>query len=223
MTDSPTTPVPPHPTTRPADPDDLVALPGIGPVLAADLRAVGIADAAALRRVGPDEAAALLAGSGRHDCAHARRALHRAVTAAEPADPDPPPVLGVDNVLFAVGDLDAALEHYAGGLGLPLAFRLPDPPIALLRLGAEAAGLLLREERSVAPGPAGARSPRVWLEVADADAAGRALTARGVAVGPVFAVATGRTLEIADAWGNVVGLTDYSGAPDRGRAGGRPS
>lgn len=39
------------------------------------------------------------------------------------AAPGPPiPVLGVDNVLFSVGDLDVALEHYSGAIGLPVAF-----------------------------------------------------------------------------------------------------
>jgi predicted enzyme related to lactoylglutathione lyase len=59
--------------------------------------------------------------------------------------------------------------------------------------------------------------PRVWLEVPDADAAAAELTAAGTAVAAPFDVATGRTVEITDPWGNVVGLTDYSKAPERGR------
>ena len=113
-------------------------------------------------------------------------------------------VLGVDNVLFEVGDLDAAVAFYVDGLGLPLVFRPDGPGIALLRLGPETPGLLLR--RGDTPGRG-----RVWLEVRDA----RALDLPGG--GAAFEVATGWTVEVADPWGNVVGFTDYTTMPARGR------
>lgn len=108
-------------------------------------------------------------------------------------------VLGVDNVLFAVGDLDEAVAFYTG-LGLPLVFRLDE--IALFRLGKETPGLLVR----TADAPGGGR---VWLEVPDA----RALST----VADPFRVATGWTAEVSDPWGNVVGFTDYTAMPERGR------
>src|SRR5437763_17195046 len=86
------------------------------------------------------------------------------------------PLLGIDNVLFTVGDLDAAVDFYAGRLGLPLIFRLPEPGVALFGIGAETPGLLVRVDQpghGSAPGgsvPAGPGSPRVWLEVRDARA-----------------------------------------------------
>jgi catechol 2,3-dioxygenase-like lactoylglutathione lyase family enzyme len=108
-------------------------------------------------------------------------------------------VLGVDNVLFSVGDLDGAVEFYTG-LGLPLVFRHGE--IALFRLGPEAPGLLVRREDAAGGG-------RVWLEVPDV----RALST----VERPFPVATGWTVEVADPWGNVVGFTDYTTMPERGR------
>ncbi|TDV55373.1 VOC family protein [Actinophytocola oryzae] len=108
-------------------------------------------------------------------------------------------VLGVDNVLFAVGDLDTAVDFYTG-LGLPLVFRHGE--IALFRLGAEAPGLLVRSESEPGGG-------RVWLEVPDA----RRLSTAD----EPFRVATGWTVEVADPWGNVVGFTDYTSMPERGR------
>lgn len=124
-------------------------------------------------------------------------------------------VRGIDNVLFAVGDLDAAVDFYAGRLGLPLAFRMDEPGIALFRLGDEPPGLLVRR------GPtSGVRegSPRLWLEVADARATAHALADAGVAtLAEPFPVATGWTVEIADPWGNVIGFTDYTTVPERGR------
>ena len=125
-------------------------------------------------------------------------------------------VLGVDNVLVAVGDFEVAVDFYAGSLGLPVRFQLPHLGIACFRLGAEEAGLLVR---AGAVHPSEAReTPRVWLEVRDARAAEADLRERDVAIleGP-FEVATGWTVEVADPWGNVIGLTDYTKDPSRAR------
>jgi catechol 2,3-dioxygenase-like lactoylglutathione lyase family enzyme len=123
------------------------------------------------------------------------------------------PVLGIDNVLFTVGDLDAAVDFYAGRLGLPLVFRLDQPGIALFGLGGETPGLLVRRG---AP-DAGPGAPRLWLEVRDARATALAIANSGVATGEPFPVATGWTVEVADPWGNVLGFTDYTTMPERGR------
>jgi len=124
-------------------------------------------------------------------------------------------VRGIDNVLFSVGDLDEAVRFYAGALGLPLAFRLDGPGVALFKLGPEPPGLLVRVQEA-----ARSNGPRLWLEVPDARAAAEALAAAGVEpVAPPFAVATGWTVEVADPWGNVVGFTDYTTMPERGRVG----
>jgi len=125
-------------------------------------------------------------------------------------------VLGVDNVLIAVGDFEVALDFYAGSLGLPVKFQLPHLGIASLRLGAEEPGLLVR---AGAVHPSEAReTPRVWLEVRDARAAAADLRDRGVdTLGEPFEVTTGWTVEVADPWGNVIGLTDYTKDPARAR------
>jgi catechol 2,3-dioxygenase-like lactoylglutathione lyase family enzyme len=119
-------------------------------------------------------------------------------------------IKGIDNVLVPVGDLDEAVEFYAGKLGLPVVFRLDGPGIVLFRLGAEPPGLLVRrdEHAGTATGPA----PRLWLEVADARR-----VAETLAETP-FAVATGWTVEVSDPWGNIIGFTDYTTMPERGRA-----
>ncbi len=125
-------------------------------------------------------------------------------------------VLGVDNVLLAVGDFELALEFYEGSLGLPLKFELPNLGIACFQLGREAPGLLLRAGAVHRQDPRD--TPRLWLEVRDARAAAAALRELGVtALDEPFEVATGWTVEIADPWGNVIGLTDYSKDPSRAR------
>jgi len=125
-------------------------------------------------------------------------------------------VLGVDNVLLAVGDLETALEFYGRKLGLPLKFQVVDLGIAGFRLGPEEPGLFIRAGDVRPQGPRD--SPRLWLEVPDARAAADELRAGGIKpVSEPFEVATGWTVEIADPWGNVIGLTDYTRAPERGR------
>ena len=125
-------------------------------------------------------------------------------------------VLGLDNVLLDVGDLEVAKGFYGGRLGLGVKFDFPDAGVVGFRLGDEEAGLVVRAG-DVAPGPP-RPSPRLWLEVPDARAAGKALAAAGVALlGEPRELRTGWLVEVADPWGNVVGLTDYLLAPERAR------
>ena len=126
-------------------------------------------------------------------------------------------VLGVDNTLLAVGDFDTAMDFYGRKLGLPLKFQLADRGVAGFRLGSEEPGLFVRVQGLKRQEP-DESSPRLWLEVADARAASDELRSRGVqTLGEPFEIPTGWTVELADPWGNVIGLTDYKKAPDRGR------
>ncbi|MER6204044.1 VOC family protein [Streptomyces sp. NPDC001073] len=126
-------------------------------------------------------------------------------------------LLGFDNVLLPVGDLGEAVGFYERA-GFTVGFRLDEAGIALLKVGGETPGVLLRQEEGLGHRPPPWPSPRVWLEVPDARRAAQHLTAAGVALlDPPFSVATGWTVEIADPWGNVLGLTDYSKRPELAR------
>ncbi|MFH8804407.1 VOC family protein [Streptomyces sp. NPDC017936] len=126
-------------------------------------------------------------------------------------------LLGFDNVLLAVGDLDEAVAFYERA-GFAVGFRFDEAGIALLRVGAETPGILLRREDGLGHRPPPWPSPRVWLEVPDARVAARRLTESGVApLEEPFQVATGWTVEFADPWGNVLGLTDYRKRPELAR------
>jgi predicted enzyme related to lactoylglutathione lyase len=204
---------------------DLETLVNIGAKLAADLRAVDIPDVETLRVVGAAEAAQRLAAAGLRDCAHARRALDGALAGRRWAGPGqtvgtpPADVLGIDNVLVAVGDLDEAIRFYTRVAGLRLRFRLDARRLALFQIGEEEPGLLVREHHAAVGGPSTDHAPRLWLEVPDARRLAADLPARGaVPLQPPFQVATGWAVEVGDPWGNVIGFTDYSAAPARGRA-----
>jgi len=138
------------------------------------------------------------------------------ITPDDEAGPGPLEVLGLDNVLIAVGDYEVALDFYEGTLGLPVKFQIPSLGIACFRLGREEPGLLLRA--GAVHAQEARETPRVWFEVRDARAAAVELRARGVEpLAEPFEMATGWTVEVADPWGNVVGLADYTKDPQRGR------
>ncbi|MFF0112158.1 VOC family protein [Streptomyces prasinus] len=126
-------------------------------------------------------------------------------------------LLGFDHVLLPVGDLDEAVGFY-GRAGFPVGFRLDEAGIVRLRVGGETPGLLLRHEEGPGRRPPARPSVRTWLEVPDARAAAAALEDAGIGLldGP-FPCVTGWTVEFADPWGNVVGLTDYTKRPQLGR------
>ncbi|MEV0217929.1 VOC family protein [Streptomyces sp. NPDC050704] len=128
-------------------------------------------------------------------------------------------LLGFDNVLLPVGDLDEAVGFYERA-GFTVGFRLDEAGIALLKVGSETPGVLLRREEELGHRPPPWGSPRVWLEVRDARGTAAALASAGIAsLDAPSSAATGWTVEVADPWGNVIGFTDYSKRPELGRAG----
>ncbi len=54
-----------------------------------------------------------------------------------------PELLGIDNVLFAVRDLDAAVRFYET-CGFTLKFKIAEAGMALFSIGREEPGLLIR-------------------------------------------------------------------------------
>ena len=127
-----------------------------------------------------------------------------------------PELLGVDNVIFAVRDLDAAIGFYEA-CGFVVKFRVDRAGMALFAIGGEDPGLLVRAEGGGGPGSTGtAGAGRFWVEVRDADAAEAELKAAGIATTRLETM-TGITVEATDPSGNVVGFADYSKRPELAR------
>jgi hypothetical protein len=124
-------------------------------------------------------------------------------------------ILGVDNCLFTVGNLEQAREHYRVVIGLVETFSFPGAGLVGYALGPEPAGLMLREDTSTPM--SGPRGPHVWVEVRDAERLADHLSRRAAISSGLRDIRTGRVFEIADPWGNVLGFTDYVFDPDRGR------
>ncbi|MNN38813.1 Glyoxalase-like domain protein [compost metagenome] len=126
-------------------------------------------------------------------------------------------ILGIDNVIMSVSQLDSALAHYVGGLGFRLKFRMEAKGMALLDIGKETPGLILREE----PGCkniSDSHAPKLWVEVRDAVQMAKELESRGIALlAPPLQIGTGWVVEVADEWGNIIGFTDYLLRPELGR------
>ncbi|MFD6156645.1 VOC family protein [Nocardia sp. NPDC060256] len=119
-------------------------------------------------------------------------------------------------MLVPVGDLAAAVEFYENQLGLSLRFTVPERGIALFGVAAETPGIMAMVDPAAGQGAPPAM--RVWLEVPDAQAAAAELEERGAEMLTApFEVGTGWSVEVADPWGNVIGLTDYSKRPELAR------
>lgn len=131
-------------------------------------------------------------------------------------------ILGIDNIVIDVSDLDQARHFYGTILGLTERYAFPDRGVIGYRIGEEQPGLIVRT-RSTA-NHAGGCGPQIWLEVKNAaDAAGHLATRGAVPLGPAIKIKTGWVIEVADPFGNVIGLADYTAAPDLARNGQTPN
>ncbi|MFC6356928.1 VOC family protein [Luethyella okanaganae] len=106
-------------------------------------------------------------------------------------------ILGIDNIVIDVPDLDSARHFYGTVLGLTEKYAFPDPGIVGYRIGVEEPGFVVR---LAGPGTvSGGHGARVWLEVPDARAAASRLAEAGVApLGEPTRIRTGWVVEVAD-------------------------
>lgn len=121
-------------------------------------------------------------------------------------------VLGIDNVLFEVGDFDRAREYYRQVLGFSEAYAFPEKKMVGYQIGPETPGLGIAE--SATP-----RLGTLWLEVPSADDVYAELPDSATVIAPPFDIPTGRVFVIQNEWGNRLGFTDYLYRPELRRPG----
>jgi predicted enzyme related to lactoylglutathione lyase len=128
-------------------------------------------------------------------------------------------ILGIDHVVFTVGDISQAIKFYLK-LGLKLQFQSEQTGAAVMVISAEHPNLLLlKAKEEIKKG--GLERPRLWIEVKDAQAATVELKEKGFQFArEPFLIPTGWLVEVVDPWGNIVGFNDYHLQPQFGRRGG---
>src|ERR1700733_15961434 len=86
-------------------------------------------------------------------------------------------MLGIDHVVFTVGDISQAVQFYVK-LGLKLVLQSEQTGAAVMSISAEHPNLLLlKAKEEIKKG--GLERPRLWIEVADAHAATEELKEKG--------------------------------------------
>lgn len=117
-------------------------------------------------------------------------------------------LLGIDNVFFAVDNIEQAIELYEQ-LGFQLKMRMPHINGALFTIGNEEPGLLIQQTNNKRPSC-------LWVEVINAQQVQKECEALSI-VGTMLETATGFTFEIIDPWGNTIGFADYTKKPELAR------
>jgi predicted enzyme related to lactoylglutathione lyase len=126
-------------------------------------------------------------------------------------------MLGIDNIVFTVGDISKAVEFYLK-LGLKLQFQSEQTGAAVMIISEEHPNLLLLKGEDK---KGGLEHPRLWIEVTDARASSEELKTKGFKfVKEPQLIPTGWLVEVLDPWENVIGFNDYHLQPHFGRRGG---
>ncbi|HEY5039286.1 MAG TPA: VOC family protein [bacterium] len=125
-------------------------------------------------------------------------------------------ILGIDNIIFPVGEMKQAVEFYEK-LGFKLKFRVDTLDVSVMAIGSESPNLLLKKESMFAVKIASDRI-RLWVEVPDVQVAAKELKTHQIPlVTKPLQLPAGWVIEVTDPWGNIVGFADHVLQPQYGR------
>ena len=115
-----------------------------------------------------------------------------------------------DNFFLPVADLAVAKEFYEK-IGLTPKFDFPDRGMAAYRVGTQEPAVILKDMSKYPD-----CKPTIWFVVDSVKTQYQELLEKGICFlsGP-FPIRTGLAVEFEDPFGNRLGITDYSGAPQR--------
>ncbi len=111
-----------------------------------------------------------------------------------------------DNFFFPASDLEQGREFYQNILGLSVKFDFSDHGLLAFKVGNEEPAIILRSQPGV--------KPSILFEVDDVRVTYAELTEKGVKfLSEPYEINTGLAAEFEDPFGNRLGITDYSKAP----------
>ena len=115
-----------------------------------------------------------------------------------------------DNFFLPAAELEKGREFYQGVLGLPVKFDFSAYGLLAFRVGDEEPAIILRSHPGV--------KPSILFEVDDVRVTYAELKAKGVNfLSEPYEINTGLAAEFEDPFGNRLGITDYSKAPELSR------
>ena len=115
-----------------------------------------------------------------------------------------------DNFFLPAADLEKGREFYQGVLGLPVKFDFSAFGLLAFRVGDEEPAIILRSHPGV--------KPSILFEVDNVRVTYAELKAKGVNfLSEPYEINTGLAAEFEDPFGNRLGITDYSKAPELSR------
>jgi predicted enzyme related to lactoylglutathione lyase len=120
-----------------------------------------------------------------------------------------------DNLFLPAADLEKGREFYHGVLGLQVKFDFSAYGLLAFRVGNEEPAIILLSHPGV--------KPSILFEVDDVRVAYAELKAKGVNfLSEPYEINTGMAAEFEDPFGNRLGITDYSKAPELSKKGSEP-
>lgn len=111
-----------------------------------------------------------------------------------------------DNFFLPVDDMESAMKYYSETLGLKVKFNFSDKGMVAFHVGDEEPAIILKDITKFSD-----VKPTIWFVVDNVAAEYSKLKSKGVKfLTEPFPIGTGTAVEFEDAFGNRLGITDYT-------------
>lgn len=115
-------------------------------------------------------------------------------------------MISYDNFFLPVDDMESAIKYYSETLGLKVKFNFSDKGMVAFHVGNEEPAIILKDKRKFPDA-----KPTIWFVVDNVAAEYGKLKSNGANfLTEPFPIGTGTAVEFEDAYGNRLGITDYT-------------
>lgn len=115
-------------------------------------------------------------------------------------------MISYDNFFLPVDDMESAIKYYSETLGLKVKFNFSDKGMVAFHVGNEEPAIILKDKRKFPDA-----KPTIWFVVDNVAAEyGKLKSNRVNFLTEPFPIGTGTAVEFEDAYGNRLGITDYT-------------